>query len=699
MSPDEPTTETAGPRPLRWLVVAAAVWAVTMFLCAGETAVFVRLAEAKFLPPLAAAALLLAASFALGDFLLTLLRVHWANAAERLLCALPVGACAWSLLALVFGSLGCLFRWVWLAALAAVCGTWIARRGRAFRGALPARFGRWDACCLAAAAPWAALCALAAFLPPWEYDVQEYHLAAPAEYWRAGKVFFLKNNVYANFPANGEMTYLLGMTLTGDRLAGAYAGKLVNAGYGLALACFAGLAAAAVFRGRWSGEAFLAAYLSPVALISSMVAYVTMPLMLYTALAAYALLRALGETEPARRRPWLTFCGLGVGAAMGVKYTAFLFVLPPAVLAAALWGRAAAAERLKRAARVALPALLVVSPWLVRNAVNTRNPVYPLLPRVFPSPNWSAEKAAKFRQAHSPKERSAVGFARRCGQFLTNEHKTYLSGSLLLLAALGLLARPRPAAGLLAAWWAAMAALWYLFTHQIDRFLAPSLALLALLAAGGACAACRAAWSRAAVRAATLAFAAFSLLQGVLIARNAGVFDGALQFDSNRKSLAEFMHQHTDFGQVWDAFEFLDQAAPASARVLFAGEARTFWSPRRAWAGTVFDDAPLAEALSQPDAEAAARWLRRRGVSHILINWREARRLAQTYAFTFRGERRPGYLDLSPAQWRRFERLKQTRLKLVKAIGKPYASGERPVEVYEVRPGGLDASPRLSPAH
>ncbi len=66
-----------------------------------------------------------------------------------------------------------------------------------------------------------------AFEPPWEYDVLEYHLAAPAAYHDAGRVFFMRDNAYANFPQNMEMLDLLAMNLTGSPDRGAIVGQML----------------------------------------------------------------------------------------------------------------------------------------------------------------------------------------------------------------------------------------------------------------------------------------------------------------------------------------------------------------------------------------------------------------------------------------------------------------------------------------
>ena len=47
---------------------------------------------------------------------------------------------------------------------------------------------------------------------------------------------------------------------------------------------------------------------------------------------------------------------------------------------------------------------VVMSPWLVKNVIDTRNPVYPLECRVFPSPEWDSGREVKWQEAHGPRQ-------------------------------------------------------------------------------------------------------------------------------------------------------------------------------------------------------------------------------------------------------------------------------------------------------
>jgi hypothetical protein len=80
----------------------------------------------------------------------------------------------------------------------------------------------------------------AACLPPgllWAgeargYDVLEYHLQVPREYFDAGRILFLPHNVYASFPQGVETLYLLLMYLAGGPLAAAIPAQLLHAALG-----------------------------------------------------------------------------------------------------------------------------------------------------------------------------------------------------------------------------------------------------------------------------------------------------------------------------------------------------------------------------------------------------------------------------------------------------------------------------------
>ena len=80
------------------------------------------------------------------------------------------------------------------------------------------------ACVIAAAL----LNLLSAMTPPFEYDELEYHLGAPAEYIKAGRIIALPHNFYSNLPQLTEMLYLLAL-----KMSSGVAAKLLHWSFGV----------------------------------------------------------------------------------------------------------------------------------------------------------------------------------------------------------------------------------------------------------------------------------------------------------------------------------------------------------------------------------------------------------------------------------------------------------------------------------
>ena len=63
---------------------------------------------------------------------------------------------------------------------------------------------------------------------PHGYDVVEYHLQAPREWYEAGRIVPLRHNAFSFFPFNVEMHYLLAMHLEGGPYKGMYLCQLMH---------------------------------------------------------------------------------------------------------------------------------------------------------------------------------------------------------------------------------------------------------------------------------------------------------------------------------------------------------------------------------------------------------------------------------------------------------------------------------------
>ena len=207
---------------------------------------------------------------------------------------------------------------------------------------------------------------LAAMLPPIEFDVCEYHLQAPKEFFLDGQIRFLPHNVYANMALGAEMLSLLGMVLVRDWWWGALVGKTVIAAF-TPLCALGLLAAGRRFYSTGAGVVAALVYISipwlgstafPHVVNVSCSGLVEGASACYLFLALYAVLlsrhrgeypkmqkgtvpfsltrklrqpptRELGQSPQICPLAMVALAGYLAGAAVSTKYPAVLFVLIP----------------------------------------------------------------------------------------------------------------------------------------------------------------------------------------------------------------------------------------------------------------------------------------------------------------------------------------------------------------------------------
>ena len=277
-------------------------------------------------------------------------------------------------------------------------------------------------------------------LDPSPYDVTSYHLQVPREWYDAGRIVPLRHNMYSYFPFNVEVQFLLLDHAAGGRAApwtSMYAAQFVCVGYAvLMVLAVAGAGNEGEHRTsniehrtskRQKGEAadpsafrrsafdvrcsmfalnssLSAAVASSVPWVVMLagVAYVEPALMLYSALAVAWAMRAVGGG--AFVRP-MVVAGVAAGLACGTKITAvpMLLLAVPAVAAVAAWTVVPRRPLLLGCGGAVVAGGLVLSPWLVRNAVWSHgNPIWPVGMSALGAGHFSPAQVERFRVAHSP---------------------------------------------------------------------------------------------------------------------------------------------------------------------------------------------------------------------------------------------------------------------------------------------------------
>jgi hypothetical protein len=586
----------------------------------------------------------------------------------HLLLGAGLGIGALSLLVLGLGLLGCLSAPVWYAILAASGIAGLVRLARLLQSASAGPVcttGRWRWLWLAVV-PFAALAILAASVPPgllWAeegngFDVLEYHLQLPREYLDAGRITYVPHNVYANFPANAEMLYLLCMVLKGDPVQAAAMAKMVNL-------VFAGMIVAAGWligreRSPVAGvvTGVVAAGIGWLTYLSG-IAYVENAMLFFGLLqmAVLARLVSAGGAEcegrswnswssagPGRPRVrstddfhsnsrpflrWMVVAGLLGGLACGCKYTgAVLIALPLAII---IIGVPSLPLRTRLVGLVVygVAALLSFAPWLLKTSVMTGDPVFPLSGGLFDGhpAGWGEREARHFTDCHrlGPDERSFGSRVSLLWQYVPGDSDQRVGPLLILLAIAGLVvARPTRIDWLCALVLAAQVLLWMFATHLYARFAVPLLIPLIVLAAGAGCR-ISGRWRRVALPALILAGLLFNVFfAGRLYARH-------LFSDGQRLSIEGSPEVFTQ-GKV-RGYEFYGavNSLPDEAKVLLVGEARVFYFQRDVDYCVVFNRNPFVEAVrAAGSASDVLDWLRAQGYTHVLINWREIGRLRRS---------------------------------------------------------------------
>ncbi len=469
-------------------------------------------------------------------------------------------------------------------------------------------------------APFVILMILGAMLPAIDFDVLEYHLEAPKEYFQAGRISFLPHNVYTNMPFGVEMLHLLGMVVMADWWWGALAGQVLVALFAPAAAVLI----AATARQASPRAAWIAAlvYLStPWIYRLAVIAYVEQPLCFFHAALVWGIIRLNRDpTIPA----WRTWGLLGIlaGGAMSCKYTGLISaVIPFGILALAISFRSRTFAPLLA---YVLGWSVVMTPWLIKNVIDTGDPVYPLGYGVFHGRYWDAAMQAKWQNIHGPNKpitakelwRSLIDIA---------GGSDWQSSLYVALAPLAFLraGKFRMAFAL----WGYVVYIfltWWLLTHRLDRFWLPLLPVLAVLAGLGGDWIRHQGWS---------ILLAFILSLGVFtnLTYDTTALAGLNEWTGDLKFLRRDLPRRLN-----RPLATMDAELPSDARILLVGQAAVFHLNHRVVYNTVFNQETIETLASGKDASGFHRALRDKGLTYVYVDWKEIQRHRQPggYGFT-----------------------------------------------------------------
>ena len=511
-----------------------------------------------------------------------------------------------------------------------------------------------------------------ATLPPgwlWEgeargYDALEYHLQAPREYFEAGYIHFLPHNVYASFPQQVETLYLLLMHLIGHPLQAAIPAQLLHVAFGVltvvALVAWTAPGWPRILVGLAAGSVPWLAYLG-------CLAYVELGVLFFAALAAGLISECFRAEGTCRWQTVLT-AGLCAGLAGGCKYTALVLVSAALGIAWLLTMRGGLRTRAARCALFAAGTLAAFSPWLIRSAAFTGNPVYPFAYEWLGGSAWSAEQDAQWDRGHRPPE----GRDTLAGRAQLAASELFTSGmygpALWLLPIAAVALRPSRRQALLAIWLFLIVIVWASLTYVPGRFAVVIVVPLSLTLSGvGVAHPDRSGHRRLVVVGLVLAAAAGAVWNGstllhLLRSDNARWFKDTGVRPAQIVGLPEAFAQYNPINQA---------VQEEDAHVWLIGNAAVFYLTPRIHYTVVFNRDPWIEfAAGGATAEECVAWLHTRNVTHVVFSWSEIERLRPTYGFS----------PIVTRQW--VHQLEQAGLRRVREPGQ--TPGNEPTEIYEV---------------
>ncbi len=526
-----------------------------------------------------------------------------------------------------------------------------SNKNHADGGAISFRMPIYGMSCLVVIVPIVLLMALASMIPPIEFDAREYHLQGPKEYFLAGKIDYLPHNVYTCFPFLTEMLTFLAMTVCGEWFRGALAGQFVLMG-------FAPLTALGIFClcRRWHSD--VAGWLGSLAYLTqpwtwqiSTIPFAEGGLSFFVMATCLACVIAVStersKTTGERNKATGTWflVGLCSGCAFGCKYPGIIWAVIPAMVVIGIRTKLAVQSApndqtdgkmqslwMHRSLVFLMGLVLTTGPWLLKNTLQTGNPVYPLLWSVFGGSDWDAELHERWRNGHRPDGYEIDSLFRHAGQIVLTGN--WLSPLLFGFAPLTLLLFWRDVR---VRWlWIYVAGyflLWWWLTHRIDRFWLPVVPVLCVLAGMATATLCRGPQKRVVVAVLILS-----------VVYSYGLVTSPLMTYAPHLADLETERQRAEYANSPALFHLNRQLAVDDAKVLFVGDAALF-EVRFPYAyNTVFNHSLLERYTSSGiDTNGEFRLLDRNeillnleeeGFTHVVVNWREIRRYLNTYGFS-----------------------------------------------------------------
>ena len=454
-----------------------------------------------------------------------------------------------------------------------------------------------------------------ALTPPWDYDGLMYHLVGPQLLLNDGHFTPNLDNWYVNGPFSIEMLFTLGLALGDDVFP-----KLIHYTFGL---IFAG--STAVFAARW---------LSPRAALYSLLLLIGIPALPIWASFAYIdfgwaayeflAIACLIEWWQNEKVEWLILSGTFVGFAMGAKYLGLMGFAVLGVFLVNFVIRKGIHKQWRSIIWFAIPAVVICSPWYLKNLAMFGNPVYPLY---FGGPGWSAERLANY-SAYLKSFGAGQTFRdylllpwniyAKHTQFGAAMNRNDIPNLLFPLLLLYPFLKKNPLINTLLGFSFLRFVLWAFGSQQL-RFLMPIYPLLAIATAYIIDQLSENVFQRSSLKlflpALTVGLTSISLFYQFQFILQYRTLDAVIGRESRDEFLANAVGDYP-------AARYINEQLEDEHKIMMLGDGRGYYCLPKCvpdpdhfrWAGELF---------SRNDEQTLASWFNEKGFTHVLISWED----------------------------------------------------------------------------
>jgi hypothetical protein len=461
------------------------------------------------------------------------------------------------------------------------------------------------------------------------YDLQVYHLLAPAEFLRTGSLTHIPWNVLTNSPLAIQLT--IGMSLALD--ASGQLAKMLFAVLGTLLcAGVYELIRPAGRRAALFATLFVLCY--PEFWIMQTLGVVDLSIAAFLIFGAIWLRQGLRDS---RWRP-IVLSGISFGLALGSRYQAVILISIIVVLVLTEYligmrGNPQVRQAVLRLLLVGVLVTLFVSPWLVRNYAHMGSPVYPLMQGTWKAIEWSPGQDSQFRSETLGPQLGEITTAQKIFApvaMLFTFPSNFVFGTVLLIGAVAALASRKREIRIAAAIGLAGTIVWGLLRPTAGTALVRynAVSIILLLAATGAVLGSGMFFARFGPGIAAL-FAAASVILAMTGLQRSLPVSQSLMDPQVRQAFQELNVPS------WAAFDYAnDHLDPIKDRILVLGETRGMWLHIPYFAPSAFNGPQLDSIFGgNSGPELWQQKLGALGVTHLLISYPEFQRLHAKYAY------------------------------------------------------------------